>query len=272
MGDHQHRFVPGQCLKGLLDLMLVLRVSEGGGLVQHHNGGVLQNGPGQGDALLLPAGEVNAPGAHHRVQPLGQFFQDVIALGGMGGGKHLLPGGIRPGSPDIFQQALLEQPGILKHKGHLPHEGGAVQLPHVCAAYGDAAAVHIPKPGDQAGGGGLAPAGGTHQSHHLSGLDGKTHILQRGPVRAGVGEGHMVKGHGVVRQPLLGLRLLHGLLAQDLIQAADGLVGLHHRLTHIHDAVDHLAAGGGEQGIEDKIHQRGSHIPTGGDEQRRRDQ
>ena len=80
----------------------------------------------------------------------------------------------------------------------------------------------------------------------------------------------MVKGHGVVRQPLLGLRLLHGLLAQNLVQAADGLVGLHHRLTHIHDAVDHLAAGGGEQGVEDQVHQRGAHIPARGDQQRRR--
>ena len=42
-------------------------------------------------------------------------------------------------------------------KGHLPHESGAVQLPHVRAAHGDAAAVHIPEPGNQAGSGGLAP-------------------------------------------------------------------------------------------------------------------
>ena len=190
----------------------------------------------------------------------------------MGGGKHLLPGGIRPGSPDIFQQALLEQPGILKHKGHLPHEGSDVQLPHVRAAHGDAAAVHIPEPGDQAGGGGLAPAGGSHQSHHFTGPDRKTHILQRGPVRTGVGEGHMVKGHGVTGWPFLDLRLLHGLLAQDLIQTADGLVGLHHRLAHIHDAVDHLAAGRSEQGVEDQVHQRRPHVPAGGDEQRCRDQ
>ena len=47
------RLAAGQHLKGLLYLMLVLRVSKGGGLVQHHNGGVLQNGPGQGNACLL---------------------------------------------------------------------------------------------------------------------------------------------------------------------------------------------------------------------------
>ena len=192
---------------------------------------------------------------------------------GRHGRRQAPPPGRHPaGQPGYFPAALLEQPGILKHKGHLPHEGSAVQLPHVRAAHGDAAAVHIPEPGDQAGGGGLAPAGGSHQSHHFTGLDGKAHILQRGPVRAGVGEGHMVKGHGVVRQPLLGLRLLHGLLAQNLIQTADGLVGLHHRLAHIHDAIDHLTAGGGEQGVENQIHQRGTNIPAGGDEQRCRDQ
>ena len=82
----------------------------------------------------------------------------------------------------------------------------------------------------------------------------------------------MCKDHGVASRLLLYLRFLHGLLAQDLVQASDGLVGLHHRLAHIHDAVDHLTAGRGEQGVEDQVHQRGTHIPAGGDEQRRRDQ
>ena len=190
----------------------------------------------------------------------------------MGGGKHLLPGGVRPGGPDIFQQALLEQPGVLEHKGHPFHEGGAVQFPHVRAAHGDSAAVHIPESGNEARRGGLASAGGPHQGDHLTGPDRKTHILQRGPAGAGVGEGHMVKGYGVAGRLLLSLRLLHGLLAQDLIQPADCLIGLHHRLAHIHDAVDHLAAGGGEQGVEDKIHQRRAHISAGGDQQHRRDQ
>ena len=82
-----------------------------------------------------PPERVDAPGAHHRVQPLGQLLQDVIALGGVSGGQHLPPGGVRPGGPDVFQQALLKKPGILEHKGHLPHESGAVQLPHVRAAH-----------------------------------------------------------------------------------------------------------------------------------------
>ena len=64
----------------------------------------------------------------------------------------------------------------------------------------------------------LPPPEGSHQGHHFTGPDRKTHILQRGPVRAGVGEGHMVKGHGGIDRPLLHLRLLHGLLAQDLIR------------------------------------------------------
>ena len=82
----------------------------------------------------------------------------------------------------------------------------------------------------------------------------------------------MVKGHGVARRPLCDLRFLHGLLAQDLVQTADGLVGLHHRLAHIHDAVDHLTAGGGEQSVENQVHQRGTNIPAGGNQQRCRDQ
>ena len=192
VGDHQHRFVPGQRLKGLLNLVLVLRVGEGGGLVQHHDGGVLQNGPGQGDALLLPAGEVDAPGAYHRVQPLGQLFRMSSHWAAWGSGKHLLPGGVRPGGPDIFQQALLEQPGILEHKGHLSHEGGAVQLPHIRAA-----SVTLRCPHPRTGGSGWrrwsCPRRWGPPGPPPVRADGKAHILQRGPVRAGVGEGHMVK-------------------------------------------------------------------------------
>lgn len=56
MGDGENGLPPCQGCERLLDQMLILRVYAGGGLVQDHNGSVLQNGPGDGNTLLLSAG------------------------------------------------------------------------------------------------------------------------------------------------------------------------------------------------------------------------
>ena len=52
--------------------MLVLRVHTGSRLIQNHDGGVLQNGAGNGDPLLLAAGEGGAALSHHRMIAVGQ--------------------------------------------------------------------------------------------------------------------------------------------------------------------------------------------------------
>ena len=56
-----------QLAHGLLDHGLVLGVYVGSRLVQHHNGRVLEHGPGDGDTLALAAGQMGAASAHHRV-------------------------------------------------------------------------------------------------------------------------------------------------------------------------------------------------------------
>ena len=70
VGDHQHRLLPGQRFHSLLELVLVLRVHVGGGLIEDDDRGVLQEAPGDGDALLLPAGEGGPALADHCVIPV----------------------------------------------------------------------------------------------------------------------------------------------------------------------------------------------------------
>ena len=53
VGDDDDRFVRHQPGHGLLDDRFVFRVDVGGGLIQNDNGGVLQYGPGDGNALFL---------------------------------------------------------------------------------------------------------------------------------------------------------------------------------------------------------------------------
>ena len=63
----------------LLDKVLILRVDAGGRLVEDDDGRVLQNGAGNGYALLLAAGELSAALAHHGIIAVGQRHDEVVA-------------------------------------------------------------------------------------------------------------------------------------------------------------------------------------------------
>ena len=201
-----------------------------------------------------------------------EFFQNIIALRSVCGGQDLLSGSVRPGCPDIFQKALFKQPGILKHKGCLFHQVFRIHFFDIDAPDGDGAAVCIPEAGNEACCCRLASPGGPYQRCHLTGPDSKRYIGKSRAVRAGVGKGHMVKGYSGICRTFLYPCVFHRFLAQDLIQASHGFIRLHDSLAHVHDAVDHLAAGRSEQGIEDKVDKHRAHVPAGGQQQSRRDQ
>ncbi len=60
MGDHDNGFASCQFPYGVLQMMLIFRIDIGGGLVKDNNGGILEHGPGNGNPLLLAAGEDGA--------------------------------------------------------------------------------------------------------------------------------------------------------------------------------------------------------------------
>ena len=80
----------GQLLKGLLELGLRHAVQGGGGLVQNQHRRVLQEDPGDGDALLLSAGEQGAPFPTLGVEPSGRGHDVVIDLRQLRRRGHLL--------------------------------------------------------------------------------------------------------------------------------------------------------------------------------------
>ena len=72
VGDGEGGAPAGQLFQGLLHQALALVVQGAGGLVQNQDGRIFQEHPGDGNALLLPAGELDAPLAHEGVISLGQ--------------------------------------------------------------------------------------------------------------------------------------------------------------------------------------------------------
>ena len=95
VGDDEDCLTPDHFGNGLVHLLLILRIHEGGGLVQHHDRGVFQDRPGQRDALPLPAGKHFAPVPGHGVDAILQPGEELPALGLLRRGQHFLVRGLR---------------------------------------------------------------------------------------------------------------------------------------------------------------------------------
>ena len=156
---------------------------------------------------MLAAGEIGPLGADQGVHALGQLLQNVPTLGGQQRREHLLPGGVGAGGPDIFKDGGFEQAAVLEHKGDLVHEHMGVNLPHIHAAHLHHAGGGVPEAGDQAGGRGLAAAGGPHQGHGLPRLRREGDMGEGGHLRAVVGEAHILKLHTAVLRFLRMVRI-----------------------------------------------------------------
>ena len=81
MGDHNNSAAFCQCSKGFLNQHLILRIGKSGCLVKNHNGGILQNGSGQCDALLFTTRKIGSFGADLCIKTIWQFIKNILALG-----------------------------------------------------------------------------------------------------------------------------------------------------------------------------------------------
>ena len=75
-----------------------------------------------------------------------QAADELLALGCLGVGEHLLVRGPRPAQPDVLPQRAVKEEIILGNEADLPGELLQRQLPDVSPAQGDGAARHIPEP------------------------------------------------------------------------------------------------------------------------------
>ena len=81
MRNHDDGFVFEQYVEGLFDFVFVFGIGKGGCFIQYDDGGILQQGAGDGEPLGFSARDVCALGAVHRVDTGGVFFDNVHTLG-----------------------------------------------------------------------------------------------------------------------------------------------------------------------------------------------
>ena len=119
VGDHQHGLLPRQGLHSLLELVLILGVHIGRGLIEDDDGRVLQETPGDGDALLLSAGERGSSLANYRIISIRQGGDKVVAARLFSGLHHLLMGSARAAELDVVLHRVGKEVHPLEHHAHL---------------------------------------------------------------------------------------------------------------------------------------------------------
>ena len=108
-----------QVVHGLLDQHLGAGIDRAGGFIQDQDLRVGQDGPGDGQQLHLALRDVGGLLVQHHVVAVRQGVDEVVHVGGLGGGDHFLVGRVRPAVADVLHDGAVVQPGILQH--HAEH-------------------------------------------------------------------------------------------------------------------------------------------------------
>ena len=244
MGDDKAGPAFHELVHGLLDRHLGSGVHGGGRLVENQDFRIRQEGPGDGQKLPLPLGDVGSALVELHVVAAGHSHDKSVGVGGLGGLHHLLVAGVKLTVADIVPDGAGEQPGVLQYHSDHGAEGFAVHVPHVDTVYGDASALHVVKTQNQIDQRGFTGSGGPHNGDLVSGTHMEIQVMDQQPV-VGVSELYMVEVH-------ISLRLFGEFLCLDLghlflgIQEFKDSLGRRHGRLHDVGDVGNLVDGLGK--------------------------
>ena len=166
--------------------------TELGGLVQHEDPRIVEQRPGDGDPLTLPAGEPRAPLADVGVVSQGVPRDEVVAVGRLGRGDHAVGRGLAQAVGQVVVNGPAEQEGLLEDHADLPAQVAGVDLADVQAVDQDSPLVHVVEAGQEVDDRRLARAALAHDADPLARLDPETDALENRLV-AVVAEGHVLE-------------------------------------------------------------------------------
>ena len=149
VSDHDNCFLRCQCLNGLHQLIFILRIHIGSGLIQEDHRRVLHHRPGDGDALFFTSGKRSPTLADHRLIAFGQSHNEVVAAGFLSCGNNFFHGGFRPTETDIVRNRIMEKVYTLEHEGEVLHQGIHVIVLYVPAVQRNCSGVHVPETGEE---------------------------------------------------------------------------------------------------------------------------
>ena len=189
---HEHRPVLRERRDGPLHEHLVDRVHVARHLVEHEDGGVLQERPRDGQPLLLAAREAHAVLPDGRRIALRERHHELVDAGPLGRLHHFPMRRIRPADADVPLDGVSEQAHVLHDDADGGQEVVVGDVPHVHTADAYASRIHVPEPQQEVGQRALARSGLAHECRHgaLGDRERRLGQLERVP---SVGEAHPVE-------------------------------------------------------------------------------
>ena len=188
-------------------------------LVEHEHRRVLEQRTRDGDALALPAGELDAALADRRRVAVRQRRDEAVRVGGAGGGLDLGVRRVQPAVADVVGQRGAEELHVLRDDGDGRADTLDRQRPQVVAVERDRARraaghgrIGVVEAGQEREQRRLAGPGRPDERDRLAGLDAERDVVQDRPARRAVerrravGERDVLEGDG----PADGRRQRHG--------------------------------------------------------------
>ena len=225
MGHDQHGADVLHLFQGVLDQHFRFGVDVGGGLVQDHDAGLMDDGTGKAQQLPLTGGEVIATLPDRLVQALFQPGDEAVGIDIAAGFPHFLIGNAFLPQQDVAADVAGKQEHILQHLAEVTAQGRDPDLADIDAVDQNLALLDVVIAANEAQNGGLAGAGGADKGHGLLGL-------------------HMERN--ALEDPFIGLigkpNILKLDLTLDLVEL-NGVFFVHHLGLHVQNGKDLLRAG-----------------------------
>ena len=180
--------------EGVLDLQLGTGVDGGGRLVQDEHGGQAKEQAGDAEELLLALGQGASVLADDGLVALGEALDEAVGVGCLGGGDHLLVGGVGSAEGDVVPHGSGGQPGLLQHHAVVLPKGVAGDLTDIKAVHRNASLAHVVEAHEQVDERGLTASRGAYDGHPLTAGERKIQIPYQLLI-GGIGEGHVGQGH-----------------------------------------------------------------------------
>ena len=229
MRDGDDRPIPGDARDGFPDLLLRFHIHGSGCLVQDDDRRVSQNCPGDGDALLLSAGQAQSPLADLRIISVRHEDDVLMNIGGLCRFHDFLHGGLRHGVTDVFRDRAVEEERVLQDRRDVPAQAFERHAADIVPVDQDIPGRRFVEAGDQLRQGGLADARRADDRQHFPGPADEGDILQHGNA-VPIGKADMIKrdlaldggkNFGAVQVPDL-LRRIENI--QDALRTGHGLL------------------------------------------------
>ena len=181
VGDADDGAVFGEVVDGFLDFGLGLGIERGGGFVEDEDGGVADEGAGDGDALALAAGEALAAFAEGGVVALREGLDEVVGVGFAGGGDDFLARGADFAEGDVFGDGGVEEEDVLADEGEVGAEVGDAEGFERDAVDFDLAGGGIVKAEEEVDEGAFAGAAFAGEAEALAAREVEADVVEDGP-------------------------------------------------------------------------------------------